>query len=532
MSIRSKRWCCLSVLLVLGSLAIAPMAVAQDTPAETGDAAQAAPPAKVSIQEDINAFFEVIVNALASVFFFSVGTKEYNIPLIVLVLALGGVFFTFRYGFVNVLMFRHAIQVVRGHFDDPNDQGEITHFKALTSALAATVGLGNIAGVAIAIGAGGPGAIFWMWLTAFFGMSMKFSSCTLAQVYRTFKEDGHVVGGPMVYLKEGIRDRVPGLAFIGTAFSPVFAVLTILAAFGGGNMFQSNQTYEVFAGLLNVQDHEAAGPVIGLILAILVGIVIIGGIKRIGEVTCRLVPTMCVGYVLICLVIVFTNIKDVPALLWSIPQQAFSWEAGLGGFLGVMVQGMKRAAFSNEAGLGSAAIAHAAARTDEPVREGMVAMLGPFIDTIIVCTMTALAILLTGAHEAEGMGGKWSEAVLVTARAFESVHWIMPYFLALAVFVFAYSTLISWSYYGERAVEYLSGDYSPHAVGVYRIVFVFVAFLGPLLTLQAVVDFADMALLSMAFPNILGMLLLSGKVREMKNDYVARLRRGEMHQDR
>ncbi|MFP4501056.1 MAG: alanine/glycine:cation symporter family protein [Candidatus Hydrogenedentota bacterium] len=448
-----------------------------------------------------------------------------GIPLIILVLVGGGLFFTVRYGFVNIRLFRHAIAVVRGHYDDPRDKGEISHFQALTSALAATVGLGNIAGVAVAITAGGPGAVFWMWLTAILGMSLKFSSCTLAQVYRIFKEDGHVLGGPMVFLRLGIRDRAPRFAWIGAVFSPLFAVLTIFAAFGGGNMFQTNQTYNAVNEIFQLQEHPVAKPAIGLMMAILVGIVIIGGIKRIGEVTSKLVPAMCVGYITICTIIVFANYESVPGLLRNIVAQAFTGPAIFGGFMGVLIQGMKRAAFSNEAGLGSAAIAHAAAKTEEPIREGLVAMLGPFIDTIIVCTMTALAILATGVHnDAGGMQG-----VSITAQAFSTTHTAFPYFLAIAVFVFAYSTLLSWSYYGERAVEYLFGA---RGIGPYRTTYVLVAILGPLLSLNYVVVFADMMLLSMAFPNILGMVLLSGKVQEMKKDYVQRLKSGTMKMTR
>lgn len=457
-------------------------------------------------------------------------TVKEGIPLIIIVLVGGGIFYTFRYGFVNLRLFPHAFAVVRGKYDDPNDKGEISHFQALTSALAATVGLGNIAGVALAITAGGPGAIFWMWLTAFFGMSMKFSSCTLAVVYRIFREDSHVkggphvIGGPMVYLRLGMKDRWPRLAWIGAILSPMFAIITIMAAFGGGNMFQTNQTYSVIAEIFQLQDEPILQPAVGLVMMALVGLVIIGGIKRIGEVTSKLVPAMCVGYVIVCLIIVGNHIDKVPALLFAIVDQAFSSEAMYGGFLGVMLQGMRRAAFSNEAGLGSAAIAHAAVKTNEPIREGLVAMLGPFIDTILVCTMTALAILITDAHlTTEDMRG-----ISITAQAFGSVHAFFPYFLAIAVFIFAYSTLISWSYYGERAVEYLFGRYGGTAVGAYRALYLLIAFVGPSLALNSVVDFADMMLLSMAFPNILGMLLLSGKVRELKNDYIRRLKSGEM----
>jgi len=492
--------------------------MAMHTSAQAQEAIEEATAKTVDIQQQIDAVFGWIVgNILAPVLFYNV----FGVPLIIVVLVSGGIFFSTRYRYINVRMFRHAIDVVRGRYDDPNDPGEISHFKALTSALAATVGLGNIAGVALAITAGGPGAIFWMWLTAFFGMSMKFSSCTLAQVYREVDEDGHVMGGPMVYLKKGIAEQVPSLAWLGAIFSPLFAVLTIFASFGGGNMFQTNQTYSVISHIAGLDELPIFKPIFGILMAILVGVVIIGGIKRIGDVTSKLVPAMCLGYVAICLLIVIANFSAVPPMFLSIFTQAFSPEAAFGGFIGVLVQGMKRAAFSNEAGLGSAAIAHAAAKTKEPVREGLVAMLGPFIDTIVVCTMTALAILITGAH----LGDESGDGVQITARAFETLSPHFTWFLAVAVFVFAYSTLIAWSYYGERAVAYLFGK---KAVGPYRIAYVLVAIVGPMLSLGSVVDFADMMLLSMAFPNIIGMLFLSGKVKQMKQDYIARLKSGEI----
>jgi len=511
--------------------------------AEGQEAATEETPVHVELQQQIDDYFKLAVDdVFAPVLFFDILEVPWRIhrivtwsdvpryayldagpiPLIIVVLVLGGIFFSTRYRYINVRLFRHAIDVVRGRYDDPDDPGEISHFKALTSALAATVGLGNIAGVALAISVGGPGAVFWMWCTAFFGMSMKFSSCTLAQLYRKVDEDGHVMGGPMVYLKDGLQDYWPRMAWLGVIFSPLFAVLTIMASFGGGNMFQSNQTYAVAREIFGLQDYPIFQPIFGVGIAILVGMVIIGGIKRIGDVTAKLVPTMCVGYMLICLYIVLANFSAAPAMLFDIVRQAFTPDAAFGGFIGVPVQGMKRAAFSNEAGLGSAAIAHAAAKTKEPIREGLVAMLGPFIDTILVCTMTALAILITGAHTRAGEG---ISGISITVDAFNSVSPYLTWFLALAVFVFAYSTLISWSYYGERATEYLFGK---KGIGPYRVAYVLVAILGPMLSLVSVVDFADMMLLSMAFPNIIGMVFLSGKVKQMKQDYIARLKSGEI----
>lgn len=487
-----------------------------------------------TLSQRVDGFFGNIVGTyMQPVLFYEVGAGlrgegSPGIPVIILTLVLGGIFFTFRYGFVNVLLFRHAVNVVRGKYDNPAEAGEITHFQALTSALAATVGLGNIAGVAAAITAGGPGAVFWMWVTAFFGMSMKFSSCTLAQVHRRIQPDGHVLGGPMVYLKEGITEKLafigPAGAIIGSVFGVVFAILTIGASFGGGNMFQVNQVYEISANMLQLENVPWFRWFVGVSMAILVGLVVIGGIRRIGEVTSKLVPAMCLGYVAICLIIVLANYAAVPNMLLSIVVQAFKPDAVFGGFIGVLIMGMRRAAFSNEAGLGSAAIAHAAAKTEEPIREGSVAMLGPFIDTILVCTMTALAILVTGAHE-PFMDTANPSGVTVTISAFTSLHHFMQYFLALAVFVFAYSTLISWGYYGERAVEFLTG---PVGIVPYRIIYVLVTVVSPFLTLASVIDFADMMLLSMAFPNIIGMVLLSGKVKGMRNDYVKRLQAGQM----
>ena len=443
-----------------------------------------------------------------------------ELPLIVVVLFAGGVFFTFRYGLINLRLFGHSIAVIRGKYDRPEDTGEVSHFKALTSALSATVGLGNIAGVAVAITMGGPGAVFWMWFTAFFGMSMKFSSCTLAHVHRHVHEDGRVLGGPMVYLEQGLKNTVVGPA-VGKGAAVLFAILTIFASFGGGNMFQSNQTANIVAKyFFDGSTSRVVMLGIGLVLAFLVAVVIIGGIKRIGEITSRLVPAMCVFYCGVCLVIILANAGQVPAMFGSIFGSAFTPDAMFGGFLGVLVQGMRRAAFSNEAGLGSAAIAHAAAKTEEPVREGVVAMMGPFIDTIIVCTVTALAILITRSDSLRGTDG-----AELTAAAFESLHPLLPYLLVIAVFVFAYSTIISWGYYGERATEYLVGI---RGIMPFRVVYVVMVVIGPILSLTNIIDFADMLLLSMAFPNIIGMVFLSGKVKSMADDYVRRLKNGEM----
>lgn len=490
---------------------------------------------ELSTLEKFDAWFgEQVVTPLSAVLFFQVGLKPAqdaegrpvvrSIPLIVVVLFLGGIFFTFKFRFVNIRLFRHALEVIRGKYDDPNHAGEVSHFKALTSALSATIGLGNIAGVAVAITLGGPGAVFWMWFTAFFGMSMQFASTAYAQIYRTIHPDGRVLGGPMVYLEKGFKALNPSLAPLGVAFAVVFSVFTIFAAFGGGNMFQTNQT----ASLIYMQFFAERGLpefwvrfAIGVTLAALVGVVIIGGIRRIGDITAKLVPAMCLFYCGVCLIIIALNLDHAPKMLASIFAQAFRPEAVYGGFIGVLVQGMRRAAFSNEAGVGSAAIAQAAAKTEEPVQAGVVAMLGPFIDTIIVCTMSALAILITEAHlTAQGL-----EGVQITAHAFRQLGPALPYVLCLAVFVFAYSTVISWGYYGERAVEYLFG---PRGILPYRVVYMLIVIIGPLLSLQSVIDFSDMLLLSMAFPNIIGMAIISGQAKQMVEDYVQRLKSGQI----
>lgn len=474
-------------------------------------------------------FGKNVVNHIEAVLFYRVGLSDKeapegktvrSLPLIIIVLVLGGIFFTIRYGLINIRLFKHSIQVIRGKYDRPQDKGEVSHFQALTSALSATVGLGNIAGVAFAISLGGAGAVFWMWLTAFLGMSMKFSSCTFAHLYRNIHDDGRILGGPMVYLEEGIKERIPGLAGLGKALAILFAILTIFAAFGGGNMFQGNQTAEIIA--FQFFEGSNAAPLrigIGLLMATLVGIVLLGGIRRIGETTAKLVPAMCVFYCAICLIIILMDVPRIPGIILSIFTNAFSTEAAFGGFIGVLVVGMQRAAFSNEAGVGSAAIAHATARTEEPVREGVVAMMGPFIDTIVVCTMTALTILSTQSHLEGGVG------IEITARAFENLGAFAPYVLCIAVAVFAYSTMISWGYYGERATEYLMGE---RAILPYRAVFVLVVVLGPVLSIGNVLNFSDFMILSMAFPNIIGMILISGKVKSMADDYVRRLKSGEI----
>ena len=444
-------------------------------------------------------------------------STEVALPFIVLWLVSGAVFFTFRFGFVNLRAFRHALDVTRGKYDADSEEGDVSHFQALAMALSATVGLGNIAGVAIAVGTGGPGAVLWMIIAGFLGMSSKFAECTLGQMYRTKDREGKVTGGPMHYLKKGIAEL--GMPRLGRTLSVLFAVLCILGSLGGGNMFQANQSYAQVASVVPILQGEIGALVYGLLLSGLVGIVIIGGINRIGQVASLVVPFMVGIYILAALFIVIVNFDKVPSALAEIVRSAVNPEAAFGGAVGVMVTGFRRAAFSNEAGVGSASIAHSAACTQEPVREGIVALLEPFIDTIVVCTTTALVLVITGAYRTEADG------VVMTSAAFATVLPWFPVVLTFAVFLFAFSTMISWSYYGERCWGYLFGDGSSL---IYKVLFVMAVVVGSVVQLGSVITFSDLMILAMAFPNILGAMLLSGKVRARLQDYMTRLRRGEM----
>jgi AGCS family alanine or glycine:cation symporter len=440
-----------------------------------------------------------------------------SIPFIVLWLVFGAIFFTVRYGFISIRGFRHAIAVTRGQYDAPEDHGEVSHFQALSSALSATVGLGNIAGVAVAVGIGGPGAVLWMMIAAFFGMSSKFSECTLGLMYRETDAKGNVSGGPMRYLDKGLAEM--GLGKLGKVLAIGFAIMCVGGSFGGGNMFQANQATAQISSVVPLFASSGGKLAFGIALALLTGAVIIGGIKRIGRVAELIVPFMCGVYVLAGLAVVVMHASDIPMAFGKIFGEAFSPMAVGGGVLGVLVVGFQRAAFSNEAGVGSASIAHSAATTNEPVREGIVALLEPFIDTVIVCTMTGLVVVITGTYQS-GL-----EGVEMTSRAFDTVIPGFKYVLTATVVLFAYSTMISWSYYGERCCTFLFGTGSSMP---YRVVFLAFTVLGSILELGNVIAFSDLMILGMAFPNILGMLLLSGKVRERLDDYWSRLKAGSM----
>ena len=442
-----------------------------------------------------------------------------DIPFIVIWLIFGAAFFTFRMGFINIRGFKHALQLARGKYDEPNAPGRITHFQALATAVSATVGLGNIAGVAIAVSLGGAGATFWMILAGFLGMSSKFVECTLGVKYRFINEEGRIFGGPMNYLRYGLEKRNMGK--LGKVLAACFAVLAIGASFGGGNMFQANQSFAILSG--QIPFLVGNGFWFGVFLMVLVGVVIIGGINSIAKVTGKVVPIMAGVYILGALVVIGINIDNLGPALNAIFSGAFTPTALKGGFIGVLVVGFQRAAFSNEAGVGSAAIAHSAAKTNHPPSEGFVALLEPFIDTVVVCTLTALVLIFTGMHEVEGVSG-----VQLTTDAFGSVISWFPYVLSVAVFLFAFSTMISWSYYGMRAWTYIFGR-SNRSELIYKIIFLLFVVLGASVSLGAVLDFSDMMILAMSFPNIIGLYIMSGEVRKDLKEYMTKLKSGQLY---
>lgn len=487
--------------------------------------------------------------------------KTVGVPFVVLWLLAGGVFLTLRMGFINLRAFWHAIQLTKGDFDGEEEEGEVTHFQALSAALSATVGLGNIGGVAVAIGLGGPGAALWIMIIGLLGMSTKFAECALGQLYRTTDESGQTLGGPMRYLKIGLTEK--GLGPLGSVLSVVFAVLCIGASFGGGNAYQISQSLSAIQSDIPLLQSDGSPWIYGLVMAMAVGIVIIGGIKSIGAVAGKIVPLMCVAYVGTALYILATNASLVPSAVSSIFSMAFNAPAAYGGFVGVLVMGIQRAVFSNEAGVGSAAIAHSAAKTNEPVSEGIVALLEPFIDTVVVCSITALVLVVTGAYDAERFAEvnkdnrsnivasiegeadaevteeqvdaaktklatsiQSKEGAAMTLVAFRSQGGkLFGYILFAAVILFAFSTCISWSYYGERSWVQLFGV---KLSIVYKILFLVFTFLGSVVTATNVLAFSDLMILGMSLPNLLGVFILSGVVKKALDEYMGKLKRGEL----
>jgi len=609
--------------LLLACLPLAPAAAEDPAPPAEDETAPAASPGAdetpPSLGEQLDGWLGAVNEELARVLFFdlSFGLLQAKgpdgepagptVPFLVAFLAAGAIFFTFYHGFLNIRGFRHAVNIVRGKFSAEEDPGDIPPFRALTSALSATVGLGNIAGVAIAMVTGGPGALFWMMALGLFGMTAKFHESTLAQMFRGHHPDGTVAGGPMYYLDRGLRGFGPGFGACGKGLAIVFALFCMGASLGGGNMFQANQAFqgfysqfiqptdpalaearrlaeeapealrpmlsaerleklagrrsayhgmdpeairqevppEIMPALVDLEavattldperlarEREAAGTLrrnvafgFGLIISAVVAFVVIGGITRIGATTSRIVPAMCLIYIGGCLVVIGLNLAELPHLAGLVLREAFALQSAFGGLAGVMVIGFQRAAFSSEAGLGSSAIAHSAAKSHEPVQEGLVASLEPFIDTIVICFLTGTTVLITGAYTAPqtvGIGG--AEVTLLAFQKTGPLAGWFPAVLSISIILFAFSTMISWAYYGEQAWGYLFGSGS---VLVFRLAFVACAFIGTVATVGNVIGFADLMLLSMALPNILGGIMLAPLVRKRVKTYWAKYRAGE-----
>jgi AGCS family alanine or glycine:cation symporter len=435
---------------------------------------------------------------------------------ILIVLLLGtGIFLAIRSKVIQFRGFKHGWQLITGKFDDPNEKGETTHFQSLSIALSATIGTGNIAGVATAIVAGGPGALFWMWLTALFGMGVKFHSCLLAQKYRHIDKNGVVSGGPAYYLANGLKQKWLGM---------LFALFTVIASFGIGNLVQANSLSKPIFTNFGIESIYIK-LIFGIIIAILVGLVILGGVKRISVVASKLVPFMAVFYVLAALIVLILNYKNIPNAFSDIFYFAFhdTTKSVTGGIAGITVMsvmrfGIARGLFSNEAGLGSAAMAHAPAKTDEPVREGLVAMLGPFIDTIVVCTMTGLVILVSGALGSVDSAGEFITSSDLTSLAFSNtLPGVGQYIVTFGLFIFAFTTLIGWSYYGDRNIEYLFGE---KIVKYYKILWILLIPIGTIAEVSIVWNFSDIANALMAIPNLIGLIGLSGVVVKMTNEYM------------
>lgn len=515
--------------------------------------------AEETIDDKINAVFDPVTAAIESVVFFTVSTgrdvdspvvgedgkfekdadggivfekTSEKIPFVLVWLIVGAIFFTIFFKFINIRGFKHALDVVRGKYDDPNHKGEVSHFQALTAALSGTVGVGNIAGVALAISIGGPGATFWMILAGLFGMSSKFLECTLGLKYRKVNPDGSVSGGPMYYLSQGLAKK--GFGGLGKVLAVLFAIACIGGSWGGGNMVQINQATEQFIAATGGEESMLYGNgwIFGVIMAVIVGVIIIGGIKSIVKVTDKIVPFMVAIYVGAALIVIFANLGEVGPAFGKIFSGAFSSEAMYGGVIGVLIMGFRRAAFSNEAGIGSASIAHSAAKTDEPISEGIVALLEPFIDTVVICTMTALVIVIsnygtyTPIEALEGAVTTGTAAgISLTSSAFAQTMSWFPMLLSVAVILFALSTMISWSYYGLKAWTYLFGESKAASIS-YKATFCIFVVVGSAITATSVFGFGDAMIFAMCFPNVLGLYFLAPEIKKDLADYLARVKSG------
>ena len=479
-----------------------------------------------SIDTVINQSVQPFTDAISSFIFYSVPVGGADVPLIVCWLILAAVFFTFYLGFINIRGFKHAIDIVRGSFSDPKHDGEITHFQALTAAVSGTVGIGNIAAVAVTVSLGGAGAIFWLIVAGFVGMTTKFVECTLGVKYRQINADGTASGGPMYYLRDGLKNK--GMGGLGKFLGLFYAVSIVIGCLGIGNMFQSNQAY---VQLVQVTGGEAGpleglGWLVGLIMAVLVGVIIIGGIKSIARVTSKLVPFMALIYVIGALVVIGMNASELPGAVAAIISGAFTMEGATGGFIGVMILGFQRAAFSNEAGIGSAAIAHSAVQTDKPITEGFVALLEPFIDTVVICTLTGL--VLVTAFDAQTIAGDGPKGIELTSAAFASQITWAPLPLSVVAVLFAFSTMLAWAYYGTKGWVYIFGEGRKKEM-VFGVIFCIFIVIGAAVKLDAILDFADALIFVMAIPNLIGLYILAPEIKSDLKQYWADI--GEAQSD-
>jgi AGCS family alanine or glycine:cation symporter len=481
----------------------------------------------------ISAAVQPLSDALAGTIFYSVHVAGVDIPLIVGWLITAAVIFTFYFRFIQLRGFTHAIAVVRGRYSDPRMAGEVTPFQALTTAVSGTVGLGNIAGVAVALSIGGAGATFWMIAAGLLGMAAKFTEVTLAVKYRDVHPDGTVSGGPMHYLSKGLAEL--GRPLLGKALAVFFAVCCIGGAIGGGNMFQANQSFQQVVSVTGGSASWLAdkGWLFGLLMAALVALVILGGIKSIARITEKIVPFMALLYMGAGCVVLLMNADKLADAVGHIFTGAFSAEGVAGGMVGAMIQGIKRAAFSNEAGVGSAAIAHSAVQTNQPVSQGFAALLEPFIDTVVICTMTALVIIVTGHVDSNGTAALAGSArgVGLTSAAFASAIWWFPYVLSMAVVLFAFSTMITWSYYGLKAWTYLLGESGASEL-TFKALFLLCVVIGSSMHLGPVIDFSDAMIFAMSLANIVGLYLLAPVVKRELLKYQSGIRSGAIPQQK
>ena len=483
------------------------------------------PLSATGIDAYINSTIQPLTDILSSFIFYEIEIFGAPMPLIVLWLIGAAIFFTIYFNFLNLRGFKHAFQLLRGEYSRSDNEGELTHFQALSTAVSGTVGIGNIAGVAIVISIGGPGATFWLIVAGFLGMSTKFAECVAGVMYRKVNPDGSISGGPMYYLEAGLRQK--NLSWLARPMGLFYAMAIVVGCLGIGNMFQSNQAFQQF---IFITGGDASfffnkGWLFGSILAGIVGLVIIGGIQGIARVTSKLVPFMTVTYVIGALLVVLINVDKVPWAISAILTEAFNPSAMSGGMLGIMILGFQRAAFSNEAGIGSAAIAHATVKTQEPVTEGYVGLMEPFIDTVVICTLTALVILTT-VYE-PSMANEGIQGIALTSQAFSStLSWsVLP--LSFIAILFAFSTILSWSYYGLKGWTYIIGE-SVWAENLFKIFFCIFIALGCMINLSAVLDFSDALIFIVALPNILGLYILAPVIKNELASYQKRLKSGEI----